>query len=417
MNIYHHTKARSIPEKLAILADAAKYDASCASSGGARRHSLGGKGVGSSGGSGICHAYTPDGRCISLLKVLLTNFCLYDCVFCVNRSSSNVPRARFRTDELVDLTLDFYKRNYIEGLFLSSGIIKSPDETMEAMIDVARTLRDERDYRGYLHLKVIPNASPDLTAIAGRYADRLSINVELPKASSLERLAPEKCPDEIDGAMRRTRDLVDASKGRSHRGRRAPRFAPAGQSTQMIVGADDTDDAGILGRTDRLYRNHRLRRVYYSAFSPIPDASAALPLKPAPLLREHRLYQADWLLRFYGFDLGEIFEGRRESMLDLEIDPKLAWALARRDAFPVDVNKAPRERLLRVPGLGVRTVDRLIVTRRQKRLRLEDIARLAKNLAKIRPFVTTIDWTPGRLTDSADLRTQIVPPTRQLSLL
>ena len=416
MNIYHHTKSRSVPEKLAILADAAKYDASCASSGGARRNSLNGKGVGSSGGSGICHAYTPDGRCISLLKVLLTNFCLYDCVFCVNRSSSNVPRARFRTDELVDLTLDFYKRNYIEGLFLSSGIIKSPDETMEAMIDVARTLRNERDYRGYLHLKVIPNASPALTAIAGRYADRLSINVELPKDASLERLAPEKRASEIDGAMSRTRNLVDASKGKSHRGTRAPRFAPAGQSTQMIIGADDSDDAGILGRTDRLYRHHRLRRVYYSAFSPIPDASAALPLKPAPLLREHRLYQADWLLRFYGFGLDEIFEGRSDHMLDLQIDPKLAWALVRRDVFPVDVNKAPRERLLRVPGLGARTVDRLIATRRQKRLRLEDVARLTRTLAKIRPFITALDWSPGGLTDKADLAAHLTPPARQLSL-
>lgn len=217
--------------------------------------------------------------------------------------------------------------------------------------------------------------------------------------------------------MSRTRDLVNASKGRSHRGTPAPRFAPAGQSTQMIVGADDTDDAGILGRTDRLYRSHRLRRVYYSAFSPIPNSSASLPQKPAPLLREHRLYQAGWLLRFYGFGLEEIFQGRQESMLDLEIDPKLAWALARRDAFPVDVNTAPREQLLRVPSLGVRTVDRLLATRRQKRLRFEDIARLAKNLAKNRPFITTLDWTPGRLTDSADLRSRLVPPKRQLSLL
>lgn len=417
MNIYQQSRTKSVPEKLAILADAAKYDASCASSGGARRNSLNGRGVGSSGGSGICHAYTPDGRCISLLKVLMTNFCIYDCAFCVNRSSSNVARARFTTDELVALTLDFYKRNYIEGLFLSSGIIRDPDYTMEAMIDVARTLRETHDYRGYLHLKVIPNASPDLLAAAGRFADRLSINVELPKSASLQRLAPEKRADEIDASMGRAKTLVDASKGRGHRGARAPRFAPAGQSTQMIVGADQTDDAGILGRSDQLYRSHRLRRVYYSAFSPIPDASAALPLKPAPLMREHRLYQADWLLRFYGFAIGEVFESAADGMLDLAIDPKLAWALARRDQFPVDVNRAARERLLRVPGLGVKTVDRLLKIRRLKRLRLEDVARLTRDLAKIRPFIQAADWTPGGLIDSADLRAKLKPEPRQLTLL
>lgn len=416
MNIYRNPKSRSIPDKLAILADAAKYDASCASSGGAKRNSLNGKGIGSSGGSGICHAYTPDGRCISLLKVLLTNFCIYDCVFCVNRSSSNVPRARFKTDELVDLTLDFYKRNYIEGLFLSSGIIGDPDYTMEAMIAVVRSLRRDHDYRGYLHLKMIPNASPELVAEAGRYADRLSINVELPMEASLKRLAPEKRAGDIEQAMQRTRGLMDASKERGHRGTRAPRFAPAGQSTQMIVGADRTDDAGILGRSHQLYRRHRLRRVYYSAFSPIPDSSAALPLKPAPLLREHRLYQADWLLRFYGFALDEIFTARADRMLDLEIDPKLAWALARRDMFPVDVNRAPREMLLRVPGLGVQVTDRLLRTRRQKHLRLEDVARLTRNLSKIRPFITALDWTPGKLADCLDLRARLVPKPRQLTL-
>lgn len=417
MNIYRNQKVLSVPEKLTVLADAAKYDASCASSGGVKRNSLNGKGVGSSGGAGICHAYTPDGRCISLLKVLLTNFCIYDCVFCVNRSSSNVPRARFKTDELVDLTLDFYKRNYIEGLFLSSGIIGDPDYTMEAMIDVARGLREDHDYRGYLHLKMIPNASPDLVATAGRFADRLSINVELPIEASLKRLAPEKRAGEIERAMHTTRGLVDASKQRGHRGAKPPRFAPAGQSTQMIVGADRTDDVGILGRSHQLYRRHRLRRVYYSAFSPIPDASDALPLKPAPLLREHRLYQADWLLRFCDFSLDEIFAARTDGMLDLEIDPKLAWALDRRDAFPVDVNRAPREQLLRVPGLGTRVVDRLLSTRRQKRLRLEDVARLTRNLTKIRPFITALDWTPGELTDCLDLRARLIPAPRQLTLL
>ena len=293
-------------EKLAILADAAKYDASCASSGTDKKSSLKSKGIGSTEGMGICHAYAPDGRCISLLKILLTNYCRFDCHYCVNRVSSNVARARFSVEEVVDLTIGFYKRNYIEGLFLSSGIIQSPDYTMEQVVSVARKLRTEHAFSGYIHLKTIPDADPDLLAEAGRWADRLSINVELPSQASLTRLAPEKDGTRIRKAMGGMRLRIDEAKGERKLSRKAPRFAPAGQSTQMIVGADPSDDAAILRQSSSLYASYGLSRVYYSAFSPIPDASRLLPLAPPPLMREHRLYQADWLLRFYGFGVDEI---------------------------------------------------------------------------------------------------------------
>ncbi|WP_293866361.1 putative DNA modification/repair radical SAM protein [uncultured Alsobacter sp.] len=400
-----------IKTKLEILADAAKYDASCASSGGQKRDSRDGKGLGSSGGSGICHSYTPDGRCVSLLKILLTNACVYDCLYCINRSSSHVRRARFTVEEVVKLTLDFYKRNYIEGLFLSSGIIRSPDYTMEELVRVARTLREEHLFRGYIHLKVIPNADPLLVEEAGRWADRLSVNVELPKPESLQALAPRKEIKDIRKAMGRLRTTIEEaprSKGRS--------FAPAGQSTQMIVGADGSDDSQILSTSASLYGSYRLRRVYYSAFSPIPDASQALPLKPAPLVRENRLYQADWLMRFYGFDVEEIVDRAQGGMLDLDIDPKLAWALRHRERFPLDVNKATREDLLRVPGLGVRTVDRILVSRRVRSLRTDDLARLRVPLRKALPFVVLPDHRPTKLLDAPDLAARLRPAPRQLDL-
>ena len=402
-----------LKRKLAILSDAAKYDASCASSGAPRRDSLGGRGVGSTEGMGICHAYAPDGRCISLLKILLTNFCVYDCAYCVNRVSSNTPRARFSAPEVVDLTLGFYKRNYIEGLFLSSGIVRNADYTMEEMVRVARTLREVHDFRGYIHLKVIPEASPALVNAAGLYADRLSVNIELPKDESLARLAPEKDLAGIKKAMGAVRLGAEAAQEPARKTRPA-RFAPAGQSTQMIVGADAASDGEILKRSESLYGAYKLRRVYYSGFSPIPDSSARLPSARPPLMREHRLYQADWLMRFYGFERAEII-GEAED-LDLAIDPKLAWALRNRGDFPVDLNAADRERLLRVPGLGVKVVDRLIELRRVKQVRLEDVKRLARSLAKLKPFIVAADWTPGGLTDRADLRQRLAPEPRQLSL-
>ena len=402
--------ALDLKRKLAILSDAAKYDASCASSGGSKRDSLGGKGVGSvDGGMGICHAYAPDGRCISLLKILLTNFCVYDCAYCVNRVSSNTPRARFTVEEVCDLTLGFYKRNYIEGLFLSSGIIRSADYTMEEMVRVAKTLREVHHFRGYIHLKVIPEAAPGLVNQAALYADRVSINVELPRDESLSALAPEKDAGGIRRAMGAVRLGVEAGKEKGRKAR-PPKYAPAGQSTQMIVGADAASDGEILRRSERLYGAYRLKRVYYSAFSPIPDSSAKLPLQRPPLIREHRLYQADWLMRFYGFDRAEIV-GETED-LDLEIDPKLAWALRNRGEFPLDLNTADRERMLRVPGLGVRSVNKMLEVRRFKALTLEDVRRLTRGIEKLKPFIVTTDWTPGALTDMADLRARLAPPPK-----
>ena len=385
-----------VSRKLAILADAAKYDASCASSGGGRRDSRDGKGIGSTNGSGICHSYAPDGRCISLLKILLTNFCIYDCLYCVNRISSNVPRARFTVREIVDLTLDFYRRNYIEGLFLSSGIIRNPDYTMEQVVHVARTLREDHHYRGYIHLKTIPDASPELIAEAGRYADRLSINIELPTETALEQLAPEKDAGAIRRSMARVRLRLDEHDEARKAKRRPAPFAPAGQSTQMIVGADASDDRQIIATSASLYSAYLLKRVYYSAFSPIPDSNAALPLKAPPLVREHRLYQADWLMRFYGFDATEIVRAD-DGMLDLDIDPKLAWALRNREKFPVDVNRADREMLLRVPGLGVKTVQRILAARRVRAVRSDDLARLRVPMRKVAPFIVLPDWRAGAL--------------------
>ena len=381
-------------QKLAILADAAKYDASCASSGTAKRNSLGGKGLGSTEGMGICHAYAPDGRCISLLKILLTNSCIFDCSYCINRKSSNVRRARFTVDEVVKLTIAFYKRNYIEGLFLSSGIIRSSNYTMEQLILVAKSLREEHDFRGYIHLKTIPDADPGLVQQAGLYADRLSINVELPTVDGLNRLAPEKDAAEIRGAMGVLKRGIDDRADAAKRFRSTPQFAPAGQSTQMIVGADGADDATIVGSASALYDGFGLRRVYYSAFSPIPDAASSLPLQRPPLMREHRLYQADWLMRFYEFQPAEVQAATDDGMFALDIDPKLAWALKNRAEFPVDVNRAAREKLLRVPGLGVKAVDRIVAARRVRSLRLDDVGRLTVSLAKVRPFLICADWRP-----------------------
>jgi putative DNA modification/repair radical SAM protein len=404
-------------QKLAILADAAKYDASCASSGTAKRDSKNGTGVGSTEGMGICHAYAPDGRCISLLKILLTNSCIFDCHYCINRKSSNVRRARFTVEEVVQLTLNFYRRNYIEGLFLSSGIIRSSNYTMEQLVEVARTLREEHDFRGYIHLKTIPDADPELARQAGVLADRVSINVELPTIPGLAQLAPEKNAAQIESAMGDMKGAIVEARDAAQRFKSAPKFAPAGQSTQMIVGADAADDGEIIRRASQLYDRFALRRVYYSAFSPIPDASAVLPLKRPPLLREHRLYQSDWLMRFYGFTPKDVTNALDPSgMLPLDIDPKLAWALKFRERFPVDVNRAPKEALLRVPGLGTKAVKRILQSRHWRRLTLDDIGRLTSSISKVRPFISAADWSPTLLTDRADLKMLVAPRERQLEL-
>lgn len=404
--------------KLEILADAAKYDASCSSSGSVKRNSRGGKGIGSTdGGMGICHAYAPDGRCISLLKILLTNSCIFDCHYCINRKSSNVRRARFTTDEVVQLTLSFYRRNYIEGLFLSSGIIHSSNYTMEQIVEVARSLREDHDFRGYIHLKTIPDADPELVRQAGLHADRVSINVELPTAQGLKRLAPEKSETRIEGAMAGMKTAISDTADARKKYRSAPRFAPAGQSTQMIVGADAANDRDIVTRAAGLYDRFGLRRVYYSAFSPIPDASAVLPLKRPPLMREHRLYQSDWLMRFYDYSPIEVAQAAdANGMMPLDIDPKLAWALKFRDRFPVDVNNAPREMLLRVPGLGTRAVGKILSARRWRRLALADVGRLTVSIDKLRPFLIASDWRPVTLADAATIVARAAPEPEQLEL-
>ncbi|MDB6120454.1 MAG: biotin synthase related domain containing protein [Verrucomicrobiaceae bacterium] len=397
--------------KLSILADAAKYDASCASSGTTKRNSKDG-GLGSTTGMGICHSYTPDGRCVSLLKILLTNFCKYDCLYCINRSSSGVRRARFTPEEVVQLTMDFYRRNYIEGLFLSSGIIRSADYTMEQVVRVARSLREDHGFRGYIHLKTIPEASPELINQAGRWADRLSINVELPTSHDLEALAPEKNLTRIRGAMGVIGKRILQAKEETKESKKAPPFAPAGQSTQMIVGATSADDRAILDQASLLYGEHRLKRVYYSAFSPIPDASSKLPLVAPPLVREHRLYQADWLMRFYGFVVTELTTPELPN-LPLDMDPKLAWALRHPEDFPVDLNRASREQLLRVPGLGVRNVDRILSIRRWHALRLADLTRLRVPLKKTLAFIVTTDHWPHRIEHKA---AELAPSEKQLDL-
>ncbi len=403
--------------KLALLADAAKYDASCASSGAKpRQDPVKAGGIGSITGAGICHSYAPDGRCISLLKLLLTNHCIYDCLYCVNRVTSNVERARFTPEEVVRLTLDFYRRNYIEGLFLSSGIIRSPDYTMEQLVRVAKILRRDHGFRGYIHLKTIPDADPKLIEEAGLYADRLSINVELPRETSLRKLAPQKQAGTIRKAMGGLRLRLEEARDETRRSRHAPAFAPAGQSTQMIVGADGETDGDILQSSASLYSSYALKRVYYSAYSPIPGSSASLPARKPPLMREHRLYQADWLYRFYGFTVDEILKSTEDGMLDLGIDPKLAWALRHRERYPVDVNTAPREALLRVPGLGVKSVNRILRIRRLTALRLDDVAKLAGSVKVVNKFVSTLDWTPGQKLDGASLARSLRPSAEQLSL-
>jgi len=381
-------------DKLRVLADGAKYDASCASSGVTRKSTPGG--LGNSDGTGICHSYTPDGRCVSLLKILLTNYCIYDCQYCVNRVSSDIPRARFTPAEVVNLTLDFYRRNYIEGLFLSSGIIQSPDYTTEQLVEVARSLRQEHAFGGYIHLKLIPGASPALVTAAGLYADRLSANIELPTQADLNRLAPDKTQDAIEQTMSVVREEVDAADEDKSSMRHARAFAPAGQTTQMIVGATSSTDAQVLETSSRLYGAHRLRRVYYTAFSPFPHAPRWLGTDADGRVREHRLYQADWLIRHYGFDAPELTTDAQPN-LSLAMSPKLAWALRHPESFPVDVNVASREQLLRIPGIGYRTVDKLLRIRRHHRIATADLVRLRVRMSEARHFVVTADAHPRRV--------------------
>ena len=407
-----------IAKKLSLLADAAKYDASCSSSGSkAKRGDKDKPGLGSTEGMGICHSYTPDGRCISLLKILLTNFCIYDCKYCINRISSDVERARFTVEEVVNLTLDFYRRNYIEGLFLSSGIIRDSDYTMGQMVEVARQLREVHNYRGYIHLKTIPGAADELLAQAGLYADRLSVNIELPTEADLQQLAPEKKRPALERNMLEVQNKTAEIKEDKKRGMKVPIFAPAGQSTQMIIGATPTQDKDILATSSHLYGTYRLRRVYYSAFSPIPHADNRLPGKSPPLIREHRLYQADWMLRFYGYSVKDIVNDVTPD-LELDIDPKTAWAIRNPGYFPIDVNRASRESLLRIPGIGVRSVDRMLDIRRFKTLTMADLGKLKVAFKRARPFLITGDYRPNTqlLDNPAQLSAMMRPEPQQLLL-
>ena len=402
----------TVQQKLEILADAAKYDASCASSGAKRAGN--GEGIGHSDGMGICHSYTPDGRCVSLLKILLTNYCTYDCVFCVNRVSSDIRRARFTPEEVTSLTLDFYKRNYIEGLFLSSGIIQSPDYTMEQLILVAKTLRQTHKFGGYIHLKTIPGCDASLVRQAGLFADRLSANIELPTQQDLVQLAPEKKSAVIESTMEQIKTHKDESDEDRKRSAAAPKFAAAGQSTQMVVGATAATDRDILSTATHLYGSYKLRRIYYTGFSPYPEADTRLPLKPTPLIREHRLYQSDWLMRFYGFEASELTTPESPS-LSLTEDPKMTWAKAHPEFFPVDVNQAPREALLRVPGIGHKNVDRILRIRRYHRLAKQDLSKLHVRVQSSLAYITTADHTPSsRLVSSS--RNENTPETTQLDL-
>ncbi len=400
-----------VQQKLEILADAAKYDASCASSGSKRAGTA--NGVGSSDGTGICHSYTPDGRCVSLLKILLTNYCTYDCVFCVNRVSSDIRRARFTPQEVADLTIRFYKRNYIEGLFLSSGIIQSPDYTMEQLIEVARLLREEHGFGGYIHLKAIPGASESLIELAGLYADRLSANMELPTQKDLVQLAPDKKVDVIEGTMAEIAVRKASAQEDRKRSAKAPKFAPAGQSTQMVVGATPSTDREIVATASHLYKQYDLRRIYYSGFSPFPKGDARLPMKAAPLVREHRLYQADWLMRFYGFQGHELTTPDAPN-LDLTRDPKLTWALNHREFFPVDVNRATREALLRVPGIGYKNVERILRIRAYHPLSLEDLRKLHVRVKTVSPFVVAVDHLAPTLEAVALPEQVFIPAQMQL---
>ncbi len=386
----------STMERLRILAESAKYDVSCSSSGTVRRGKQGMVGN-TVGGVGICHSFADDGRCISLLKVMLTNYCMYDCAYCVNRRSNDIKRATLSVTELVDITMEFYRRNYIEGLFLSSGVVRNPDYTMERLVAIVRNLRTVQRFNGYIHLKSIPGASQELLNEAGLYADRMSVNIEIPREESLKLLAPEKNHQSVFQPMRLIEQGVMENKEDRRRYRHAPRFVPAGQSTQMIVGATNDSDRDILTMSSMLYGQPTIRRVYYSGYISVNTYDPRLPvLKQPPLVRENRLYQADWLLRFYHFKVEEIVDDMHPD-LDLEVDPKLAWALRHPEAFPIDINTADYEWLLRVPGLGTKSAWLITNARRSCRLTSEHLRRMGVVMKKAKYFITCHELSASTL--------------------
>jgi len=374
-----------VMEKLAILADAAKYDVSCSSSGSKRENKD--KGIGDAKGYGICHAYTEDGRCVSLLKILLTNHCIFDCAYCVSRKSNDIKRAAFTVQEVVDLTIGFYRRNYIEGLFLSSGIFDNPDYTMERLVRIAKKLRLEENFNGYIHLKAIPGASDELMKQAGMYADRLSVNVEMPTEQSLKLLAPDKNHIDVIKPMEYLKNEIVGHKEEKKLNYKAPIFAPAGQSTQMVIGATKESDLEILGMADYFYQKMNMKRVYYSGYVPISYDSRLPSIgTPVPIIRENRLYQADWLVRFYGFNVNEIV-GFNQPNLDLDIDPKLGWALRNLNQFPVDVNTADLELIKRIPGIGYLSAKKIVAARQYKKLFPDDLKKLGIAYTRAKYFL------------------------------
>lgn len=390
-----------LEEKIGILATAAKYDASCSSSGGTRSSVPGG--LGNSYTPGICHSWSGDGRCISLLKILLTNYCIYNCAYCVNRSSNDIPRAGFSVTELVDLTLNFYRRNYIEGLFLSSGIVKNPDFTMELLVEVARRLRREHSFNGYIHLKAIPGASSGLLKEAGRWADRLSVNIELPTEQSLRLLAPDKTRHAILDSLSYIGNRIVVNRDERQRFTKAPPFVPAGQSTQLIIGATPESDLQIIRLAEALYNRVNLKRVYYSAYVPVTSHPLLPLVKTPPLIRENRLYQADWLLRFYGFKATELLDPG-DPFLSGDLDPKTGWALRNMQLFPVEIGRAGYEMLIRIPGIGLKSAQKIIAARRTGRVGFDQLSKFGVVLKRARYFITCNGRSMERLEDPQAVR-------------
>lgn len=397
----------NIKEKLNILSAAAKYDVSCSSSGSKRKNTN--KGLGDTATSGICHSFTTDGRCISLLKILLTNYCIYNCKYCINASSKDIPRAAFTPEEVVDLTINFYKRNYIEGLFLSSAIFKNPNYTMELLLSVVKKLRLEENFNGYIHLKAIPGADEALIKEAGKFVDRMSVNIELPSSSSLKLLAPQKTKENILAPMGIIKNSILENTDLKKNIKSTPLFIPGGQSTQLIVGATPESDYKILNLSENLYNKFNLKRVYYSAYVPVVKNEKALPdITHPPLVREHRLYQADWLLRFYGFKAKELLSNENENF-DLNFDPKTSWALNNINNFPMEINKASYNELLRIPGVGVRSAQRILITRRVHSLSFEDLKKIGVVLKRAKYFITCKGKYYGDVSfDNEKIRTRLL---------
>ncbi len=391
-----------ISEKLRILSDAAKYDASCSSSGSERQNTSGG--IGSAAKAGICHSFSADGRCISLLKILLTNYCIYDCQYCINRSSNDVERAAFTPHEIADLTISFYKRNYIEGLFLSSAVIKNPDHTMELLIKAISILRFDYGFNGYIHAKTIPGASEELVTQLGMLCDRMSVNIELPSSDALKKFAPQKTKDGIVKPMSQIRNRILQNKSELAVYKKAPKFAPAGQSTQMIIGASPDSDRTILNLSQNLYDKFKLKRVFFSAYVPL-GTNPLLPVTAPPLLREHRLYQADWLLRFYKFRADELLDDEHESFSNI-VDPKCEWALRHMELFPVEINTAPYEMIMRIPGIGIRSAQKIVRCRTTHSLTFEDLRKMRISLKRAKYFCTC----NGKTFNNLWLRQELITP-------